>query len=92
MTTQPTVAIVYASIHHANTRKLAELLAEELLADLYTVDEIDQADLTQYDGGGLGSGIYVGRNHTTLLKQEDSWQKSTGKAYSVSKAGLRVRK
>ena len=88
MTTQPTVAIVYASIHHANTRKLAELLAEELLADLYTVDEIDQADLTQYDVVGLGSGIYFGRNHTSLLQLVDSWQKSPGKAFIFSTAGL----
>lgn len=88
MTTQPTVAIVYASVHHGNTRKLAELLAEELSADLYTVDEIDDADLTQYDVVGLGSGIYFGRNHTSLLKLVDSWQQSPGKAFIFSTAGL----
>ena len=88
MTTQPTVAIVYASIHHGNTRKLAETLAAELSADLYAVDKIGQADLSQYEFVGLGSGIYFGRNHTTLLNLVDAWQKPPRRVFIFSTAGL----
>jgi flavodoxin len=88
MTNQRTVAIVYASIHHGNTRKLAESLASELLADLFAIDEIGRADLTQYEVVGLGSGIYFGRNHATLLNLVNAWQKPPRKVFIFSTAGL----
>jgi len=88
MTNQPTVAIVYASIHHGNTRKLAESFAAALSADLYAIDEIGQADLTQYDLVGFGSGIYFGRNHSSLLKLVDLWQKPPRRVFIFSTAGL----
>lgn len=88
MTSQLTVAIVYASIHHSNTRKLAESLSAELSADLFAADDTGQADLTQYDLVGLGSGIYFGRNHSSLLNLVDSWQKPPRRVFIFSTAGL----
>ena len=60
MTQKPTIAIVYASVHHGNTRKLAESLSAELSADLFTVNEAENVNLGQYQLVGMGSGIYFG--------------------------------
>lgn len=87
---KPAVAIVYASIHHANTRKLAETLAGELAADLFTVDEARQVPLERYELVGLGSGIYFGRHHRSLRNLVDGWQQPPRQVFIFSTAGLPV--
>lgn len=59
--------IIYASVHHQNTRQVASVMAEELGAELATVSTAQSASLTEYDLIGFGSGIYFGKHHTTLL-------------------------
>ena len=90
MTTTPTIAVVYASIHHGNTRKLAESLAAELSADLFSVDQVrtDNVHLERYDLVGLGSGIYFGRHHASLSKLIESWPQSHRRVFVFSTAGL----
>ncbi|MBC7965059.1 MAG: flavodoxin family protein [Fuerstia sp.] len=88
MTSQHTIAIVYASIHHGNTRKLAESLSAALGADLFTVEEAGNLDLNHYELLGLGSGIYFGRHHTSLGKLVDSWQPPARRVFIFSTAGL----
>ena len=88
MTTTPTVAIVYASMHHGNTRKLAESLAAELSADLFTVAEAADVHLDRYELVGLGSGIYFGRHDPSLCKLADSWQRPPRRVFIFSTAGL----
>ena len=55
MPNKPSIAIVYVSIHHGNTRNLAESLATELSADLFTVDQAGTVNFQQYDLVGFGS-------------------------------------
>ena len=88
MNDHPTVAIVYASIHHNNTRKLAESLSAELSADLFSVDEAESVNWGRYELVGLGSGIYFGRNHPSLRKLVDSWQQPPRRVFIFSTAGL----
>ena len=88
MTSKPTVAIVYASIHHGNTRKLAESLSAELSADLFSIDEAENVNLDRYELVGLGSGIYFGRHHASLCKLVDLWQNPPRRVFIFSTAGL----
>lgn len=59
--------IVYASVHHDNTAKIANVLAEVLNAKLIKPADFQPELLESYDLIGFGSGIYVGKYHRTLL-------------------------
>lgn len=59
--------VMYISIHHGNTEKVAEIIAVHLGADLLRVGEADAGKLGQYDLIGFGSGVYFGKHHRTLL-------------------------
>jgi flavodoxin len=52
--------IVYASVHHMNTEKVAKVIAEELGADLVPVGQA-QLDTSAYDLIGFGQGFIGGR-------------------------------
>jgi flavodoxin len=59
--------IIYKSVHHMNTEKVAKAMGEVLSAKLAQPEEIDPASLAEYDLVGFGSGIYMGKHHKTLL-------------------------
>jgi flavodoxin len=65
--TLPRVAVVVSSWHHGNTRKIADAIADELHADVLTVEEAYGVDLTQYDLVGFGSGIYFAKHDEKLF-------------------------
>jgi flavodoxin len=71
--------IVYASVHHQNTEKIAKVMAEELGADLVPIDHAQRETLTAYDLIGFGSGIYGGKFHKTLLQVVEGLPAVTGK-------------
>jgi flavodoxin len=58
--------IVYASVHHKNTEKVAKVIAAELGADLVSVGEAQPETLTAHDLIGFGSGIYYMKFHRIL--------------------------
>ena len=60
--------IVYASVHHQNTEKVAKVIAAELGADLVPIGQAQPDTLTAYDLIGFGSGIYAGKFHQALLR------------------------
>ena len=60
--------IVYTSVHHQNTEKVAEVMAAELEADLTPTGNAKPETLAAYDLIGFGSGIYFGKHHKTLLR------------------------
>lgn len=59
--------IICKSIHHNNTRRIAEEMASELGADIITPEEANDEMLQQYDIIGFGSGIYMGKHHRRIL-------------------------
>ena len=59
--------IVYASVHHQNTDKVAKAIAAELGADLVPISQEQPSTLADYDLIGFGSGIYGGNFHQALL-------------------------
>lgn len=64
-------AIVCKSVHHGNTLKVAEVIAEELAADIFSPEEFDNETLQQYDLIGFGSGIYNAKHHRSLVDLVD---------------------
>jgi flavodoxin len=82
------VAVIFASVHHGNTRLLAETLAAELSADLFPWNDVQNRSLDHYDMIGMGSGIYFGRHHVSLRRMVESWSYLSQKVFIYSTAGL----
>ncbi|MDD5455458.1 MAG: flavodoxin family protein [Candidatus Margulisbacteria bacterium] len=62
------ILIIYKSVHHKNTEKLAQVLAEQLKADLKQPQEVKAEQLSSYDIIGFGSGVFFSQLHQDLLK------------------------
>ena len=60
--------IIYASVHHGNTKKLVERIAEKCGVDLIDAMKQPEKDLSEYDRIGFASGIYLSKFHQTILK------------------------
>ncbi len=61
------VVIVYESLHHGNTKRVAGVMADACGADLIRLGERKKPDLQANDLVGLGSGIYHSRHHPDLI-------------------------
>ena len=86
--------IVYTSIHHQNTEKVAKVIAEELEADLVPIGKAQSDTLKAYDLIGFGSGIYFMKHHKTLLQFVETLPAVTEKrafVFSTSGDGRRER-
>ena len=60
--------IVYSSMHHGNTDKIANAIAEPLEADILQINEAGRNIKTdKYDLIGFGSGIYNGKHDEKLF-------------------------
>ena len=59
--------IIYTSVSHGNTEKVARAMAQVLGAALRRPSEVTSEELAAYDLIGFGSGIYFGRHHAALL-------------------------
>jgi flavodoxin len=84
------VLMIYVSVHHHNTEKVAETMANVLDADLVQVKQADAIILERYDLIGFGSGIYFGKHHRSLLNFVDKLPVVRNKkAFIFSTSGLR---
>ncbi|MDD4296363.1 MAG: flavodoxin family protein [Ruminiclostridium sp.] len=61
-------AIIFISVHHQNTQKIATAISEGLAADLLQLSSVTSNKLEQYDLIGLGSGIFFGKHHEKLFE------------------------
>ena len=83
--------ILYVSIHHGNTKKVAMAMAEVLNAKLAKPWEIKPEELAEYDLIGFGSGIYYWKHHRALFKLVEGLPEMKGKkAFIFSTAGIDV--
>ena len=60
-------AIVYASTHHGNTKKLVDAIAEKNEVTLIDAVKQKSADLNEFDRIGFASGIAYGKYYQPLL-------------------------
>ena len=67
MTNYLKTAIVYASVHHRNTKKIVEEIAKDQKVDLVDATQVKEKDLSEYDAIGFASGIYYGKFHQAVL-------------------------
>jgi flavodoxin len=82
--------IIYISVHHGNTERVARVMANILEANLLPVKQVDASILEQYDLIGFGSGIYFGKHHNSLLDFVDKLPMIRNKkAFIFSTSGLR---
>jgi len=82
--------IIYISVHHGNTERVAKVMANILDADLLQMKQVDASMLEQYDLIGFGSGIYFGKHHKSLLDFVDMLPMPRNKkAFVFSTSGLR---
>ena len=65
---RPKALLVYKSVHHQNTAKVANEIAGMLGAECASPVECPYSRLAGYDLLGIGSGIYYGRPHDELLQ------------------------
>ncbi len=61
------IVTIYASIHHGNTKKIAETIHDELGGALFNFTEVEKKDIKEADLIGFGSGIYFSKFHKGLL-------------------------
>ena len=57
-------AIVYASVHHGNTKKIVDEIAKAQEVELVDATQMKEKDLSGYDLIGFASGIYYGKLST----------------------------
>lgn len=81
--------VIFSSIHHGNTEKIANAIAVELKAKLMRAREVDRHQLKEYDLIGFGSGIYFWRHHQSLLSLVDGLHDmGKRKAFIFSTSGI----
>jgi flavodoxin len=62
------IGIIYKSVHHGNTKRIAEVMAGSLDADLLDLKDVKVDVVKDYDLIGFGSGIYNRKPHKELMK------------------------
>jgi flavodoxin/ADP-ribose pyrophosphatase YjhB (NUDIX family) len=75
--------IIYNSIHNNNTEKIAKAMAEELNADIIKSFELKNYDMSEYDLIGMGSGIYFGKHHASIINLVDKLQNIENKRFFI---------
>ena len=61
-------AIIYASVHHGNTKKIIDEIAKTNEVDLIDATQVTEKDLSGYDLIGFASGVYYGKFPQSVLK------------------------
>ena len=81
--------IICQYVHHANTLKIAKVIAKVLEAEIKKPSEINIEKINKYDLIGFGSGIYWGKHHFDLLKLVDKLTKlKNKKVFIFSTSGM----
>ncbi|WP_321421694.1 flavodoxin family protein [uncultured Methanobacterium sp.] len=72
-------AIVYKSVHHQNTKKVAEVISNCLEGDMFDLNDFHPQKIQEYDLIGFGSGIYYNKPHKSMRNILKGLDKVTGK-------------
>jgi flavodoxin len=80
--------VVYVSVSHGNTEKVARAISEVLGADLMEAKEVDPSVIAGYELVGFGSGIFYSKFHARLLKLMEAMPPSKSRAFIFSTSGF----
>ena len=85
-------AILYVSVHHGNTKKVVDAMAEVLSADVIDLTKQKDIDLSDYDLIGLASGAYYQNMHKRVQQfASDAQLRSGQKTFLVCTCGAAFR-
>lgn len=59
--------IITASVHHGNTRKVVDAIADKFDVEIVDATKVKEKDLSSYELIGFASGIYYGKFHQSVL-------------------------
>lgn len=82
------IAILYVSIHHGNTKKLIDGIANQCKVDLIKVADADKVNLLKYDVVGFASGIYNGSFHKSILEFVEKNPALPDKLFTIQTSGI----
>jgi len=83
--------IIYASIHHGNTKKVAQEISSVLKAKVLSFSEVNRKDIEEADLVGFGSGIYFTKFHKGLINLVEELPDMEGKkAFLFSTSGMKA--
>jgi len=80
--------LVYESVHHGCTEKVARAMGKALGAVLAKPQDVDAEALGGYDLVGFGSGIYFARHHRSVLELVSRLPRLEKKVFIFSTAGF----
>ncbi len=81
--------VIYASVHHKNTEKIAFSIASEIKARAFNFYEARKEDVENADLIGFGSGVYLTRFHKGLIQFVDKLTDGNNKkAFIFSTSGI----
>lgn len=77
------IIVVYKSIHHHNTARVARAMADAVGAECRSLEETEPGSIRDYDLVGIGSGIYFSAHHEDLLHFVSEMGNLKGKKFFV---------
>ena len=77
---KPSAVVIVSSIHHGNTRVIAEAIAEVLQATVQSPADVAADEVLENDLVGFGSGIYGAKHHASILELAESLPEADGRA------------
>ncbi len=80
--------LVYVSVEHGNTEKVAIAMAEVLGAEVKKAEEVVLSSISDYELIGFGSGIFYGKFHPDLLKLVDDLPRLNARSFIFSTGGV----
>lgn len=80
-------AIIYASTHHGNTKKLVDAIAKENQVDTIDIISKKDEDLTQYECIGIASGIVFSKYYPQVLDYLENKLPTGRKVFFLHTAG-----
>lgn len=85
--------IIFQSVHHSNTEKVAKAMADSLGCDTIRAGELGDRSVEDYDLVGFGSGIFYGKHHRSILDfAEKLVGNPGGRAFVFSTAGFSMKR
>ncbi len=82
--------IIYASIHHKNTEKIAKEIGNVLSAKVVSFSDVKKEELEEIELVGFGSGVYLSKFHKGLINLVENLPKvDKKKAFIFSTSGMK---